>query len=62
MPEGCDREGASNVIPEDRARVRIRLLDGRPGEADVGRIRQRIPHVACEAIGHRPRLLVHLIS
>ena len=35
MPEGCDRRGASNVIAKDRPRVRVRLLDGRAGEADM---------------------------
>jgi len=52
VPEGCDRQGASNAIAEHRPRVGIDLLDGRAREADERRIRQGIAQVAGEAVGH----------
>ena len=36
----------ADVIAEDRPRVRVRLLDGRAGEADEPRVPQRIVRVA----------------
>ena len=36
----------ADVIAEDRPRVRVGLLDGRAGEADERRIRQRVAQVA----------------
>jgi len=45
VSEGCDRQGASNVIAEHRPRVGVGLLHGRAGEADEGRIRQGIAQV-----------------
>ena len=47
-----------NVIAEDRSRVRVRLLDGRAGEADERRVRQGIAQVAGEAVGHLAVLFV----
>src|SRR5690606_31442713 len=41
-----------DVVAEHRPRVRVRLLDGRAGEADVRGIRQGIAQVAGEAVGH----------
>ena len=51
-----------NVVAEDRPRVRVRLLDGRAGEADERRIRQGIAQVAGEAVGHLARLFIHLAA
>ena len=48
-----------NVIAEDRPRVRVRLLDGRAGEADERRIRQGIAQVAGEAQMKPPAISVH---
>ena len=43
--------GLGSQIAEDRPRVRIRLLDGRAGEADERRVGQGIAKVAGEAVG-----------
>lgn len=40
----------ADVIAEDRPCVRVRLLDGRAGEADEARVRQGIAHVAGETV------------
>jgi len=54
--------GLGSQIAEDRPRVRVRLLDGRAGEADERRIRQGIAQVAGEAVGHLAGLLIHLAA
>jgi len=57
------REGAldfvhGNVIAE----YRVRLLEGRVGEPDEGRMRQGIAQVGGEAVGHLAGLLIHLAA
>ena len=52
----------ADVIAEDRPHVRIRLFDGRAGEADERRIRQGIAQVAGEAVGHLAGLSIHLAA
>jgi hypothetical protein len=54
--------GLGSQIAKDRPRVRVRLLDGRAGEADERRIGQGIAQVAGEAIGHLAGLLIHLAA
>ena len=54
---GLVRHGAldvvdADVIAEDRPRVRVRLLDGRAGEADEARVRQGIAQAAGKAVGN----------
>lgn len=45
-----------------RPRVRVRLLDGRAGEADERRIGHGITQVAGEAAGHLAGLFIHLAA
>ena len=40
----------ADVVAEDGTRVRVGLLDGRAGEPDERGIRQRVAHVAGEAV------------
>ena len=50
------------VLHPVQQHVRVRLLDGRAGEADERRIRQGIAQVAGEAVGHLARLFIHLAA
>ncbi len=52
----------ADVVAEDGARVRIRELDRGAGEADEGGVRQRVAHVAGEAVDEIVLAAVRLVG
>ena len=52
----------ADVVAEDRARVGVGLLDRRAGEADERGVRQRVAHVAGEAVDEVVLAAVRLVG